>query len=501
MAKHAAPKLSQFVVLPTRGLHADTPTSSPGLESFLRNVENVRTFAAAKSFAASENLSITPKFRVIDSISENGAKLVEMTDDTANQMQAHQPGLRIVPVVYYYPAWVIRQVESRIKAVATAVKTVITLQSKVDDTPVAGAMVVAFTDFANRIGAQGTTNKQGLVRLSLGGAAAIERIYAYPTSAFWGIVRKNVSGTDELVYQLDPIDLGYTDGLRHFYGNAPDGAGSGVTVAVVDTGIGPHPDLVVDGGANAVVGEDPNDFADNGEGHGTHVGGIVAARGKPPTGIRGLAPGVKLRSYRVFGKGAGGASNYSIAKAIDQAVTDGCDLINLSLGGGPSDAATESAIHAARQGGVLVIAASGNEDRGPVDFPGSDPLCIAVSALGRKGTMPRGCVSEDAIAAPYGTDPDNFIGAFSNIGPEINLTAPGVGIISTVPGGYVVMDGTSMASPAAVGVAARILAGLPQVLAMPRNQARSDAIAAALLQSATKLGFPAQMEGNGLPQP
>ena len=170
-------------------------------------------------------------------------------------------------------------------------------------------------------------------------------------------------------------------------------------MGVVDTGVGPHPDLVVDGGENTVVGEDPKDFEDNGEGHGTHVGGIIAARGKPPTGIRGLAPGVKLRSYRVFGKAAGGASNYSIAKAINRAVADGCDLINLSLGGGPSDPAIASAIHSARQQGVVVIAAAGNEDRSPVDFPGADPLCIAVTALGRKGTFPKGCFSEDAIAA------------------------------------------------------------------------------------------------------
>jgi subtilisin len=185
---------------------------------------------------------------------------------------------------------------------------------------------------------------------------------------------------------------------------------------------------------------------------------------------------------------------------IDRAVGDGCDLINLSLGGGPNDPAVASAVYSARQSGTVVIAAAGNEDRSPVDFPGSDPMCLAVTALGRKGTFPKGCFSEDAIAPPHGTDSDNFIAAFSNVGPEVNLTAPGVGILSTVPGGYVVMDGTSMASPAALGVAARILAGLPKVLARPRDQARSDAIAAALLLSARKLGFPAEMEGNGLPQ-
>jgi subtilisin len=364
-----------------------------------------------------------------------------------------------------------------------------------------GALVVAFTDFKNKVGAQGKTGKLGVVHLALGRVKQLERIYVYPATGFWGILRKNVSTAAPILYKLEPIDLSYTDCLRHFYGNTPDDAGKGVTVGVVDTGIGPHPDLNVDGGLNTVVGEKPKDYGDNGEGHGTHVGGIIAAQGKPPKGIRGLAPGVKLRSYRVFGKRAPGASNYSIAKAIDQAVTDKCDLINLSLGGGPSDAATSSAISTARQNGTVVIAAAGNEDRSPVDFPGSDPLCIAVTALGRKGTFPAGCFSQDAITPPYGTDTDNFIGAFSNIGPEVNLTAPGVGIISTVPGGYVVMDGTSMASPAAVGVAARILAGLPNVLALGRTQGRSDAIAAALLQSAKKLGFPSNLEGNGLPRP
>lgn len=501
MTKHAD-LMSQYVVLPTRGLHAETPSSSPSLASFLRQFENVRTLSAAKAFATQTQMSVKTNFRVLDSISEDGAKLVEMTPAAADEIFAHQPGLRIVPVVYYYPARVLRQVRSQPKT-AAAVKTVLTLHSKVDGSPIAGAMVVAFTDFANRIGGQSATNKQGVASLSLGGAARIERLYVYPARAFWGIVRKNVAVPPRrkgLIFALDPIDLGSTDALRHFHGNAPDGGGEGVTVGVVDTGIGPHPDLVVAGGTNAVVGESASDFQDNGEGHGTHVGGILAARGKPPAGIRGLAPDVRLRSYRVFGKDAPGASNYSIAKAIVQAVADQCDLINLSLGGGPKDSAIASAIHDARQKGTLVIAAAGNEDRSPVDFPGSDPLCIAVSALGRKGTFPKGAFSEDAVAPPFGSDPANFIAAFSNVGAEINLTAPGVGIISTVPGGYAVMDGTSMASPAATGVAARLLAVRPNLLNMPRDQARSDAIAAVLLQSARKLGFSPDMEGNGLPR-
>jgi subtilisin len=500
MRKRAA-RPQQFVVLPTRGLRAETSTSSAALGPFLAKLDEARSPAGAKRFVSATGVQVKPDFKVLDSIRDDGAKLVEMTADTAQDLLAAQPGLRIVPVVYYRPALARREIEGKVKAAAAAVKAVVTVRSKGDGKPVRGATVVAFTDFQNRLGAQGVTNAQGVVRLALGGADTIERLYVYAKKDFWGALRKNVATGAGIEVSLTPVALDFTDALRHYYGNSPDGAGGGVTVAVVDTGVGPHPDLVVAGGLNCVTAEDPADYGDNGEGHGTHVGGIIAARGTPPGGIRGLAPAANLRSYRVFGKGAEGASNFAIAKAIDQAVTDHCDLINLSLGGGPSDPATQSAVHDARQQGCLVIAAAGNDDRGPVSFPAADPLCIAVSALGRKGTFPKGSVEEGDVMAPFGTDPAEFIAAFSNVGPEINLTGTGVGILSTVPDGYAPLSGTSMACPAVVGFAARRLGLLSDVLAMPRGQDRSDAIAKALLQSAKDRGFPAELQGKGLPLP
>jgi subtilisin len=96
---------------------------------------------------------------------------------------------------------------------------------------------------------------------------------------------------------------------------------------------------------------------------------------------------VTLRSYRVFGKNSQGASNYSILKAIDRAVADGCDLINMSLGGAAGDEATLTAIEDAHAQGAVVIAAAGNDGRGPVGFPAAHSQAVAVSALGRKGTF------------------------------------------------------------------------------------------------------------------
>src|SRR5437773_2537043 len=95
---------AQFVVLPTRGLRAMPLTSSSTLGSFLVELNGVRTARAARSFVARSDVDMSPDFTVLDHIHEDGAKLVEMSPETAKDLQASQPGLRIVPVVYYWPA-------------------------------------------------------------------------------------------------------------------------------------------------------------------------------------------------------------------------------------------------------------------------------------------------------------------------------------------------------------------------------------------------------------
>jgi len=135
-----------------------------------------------------------------------------------------------------------------------------------------------------------------------------------------------------------------------------------------------------------------------------------------------------------------------------------------------------------------------------VSFPATLESAIAVSALGRKGTFPASAAETEDVAAPYGTDKKNFIAAFSNVGPEIDLTGPGVAIISTVPSGYTEISGTSMACPAVTGAAARAV-GPSGVLKKKRDAARSDAIVKTLLATATPLGLGLTFEGHGLPLP
>ena len=305
---------------------------------------------------------------------------------------------------------------------------------------------------------------------------------------------------------LRPLNLRQPDGLRTVLGAGQDADGNGVKVGVVDSGVAlNHPDLKVAGGLCTVVGERPEDYGPLAGEHGTHVAGIIAARGMPPKGIRGLAPAASIYSYRVFpipkkdgGKEDNGASNYSIAKAIDRAVRDGCDLINLSLGGGAPDELTQAAIEDARAAGTLTIAATGNDGRPAVSFPASDSMAVAVTATGLEGTFPSDSASSDDIGPIKGTDKRFFLAKFSNYGPEVDLTSIGVEVVSTVPGGYAAMSGTSMACPAATGALARLLSKTPNVLTAARDANRSASLVNLAYQVAKPVGFGPLYEGHGL---
>jgi len=236
--------------------------------------------------------------------------------------------------------------------------------------------------------------------------------------------------------------------------------GRGVRVAVLDTGVDyNHPELrrfqnPVTGrirGQNftychPATSADPNDIMDH-DGHGTHVSGIVIA----------LAPDVELWHYKVLDD-EGRGENAWVISGIEAAHRDQMDIMNLSLGSPSPDpfAPTNVAVNLAVLDGIVVVNSVGNRGLwGPVGSPASASLSIAVAAGTAGGSNEYG----DQIAAFSSRGPIDGIG---HIKPDI--TAPGVGIISTVPGGgYVSKDGTSMAAPQVAGVAALMLEAFPDI--------------------------------------
>jgi len=215
--------------------------------------------------------------------------------------------------------------------------------------------------------------------------------------------------------------------------------GTGVQVAVLDTGV----DLRHDDLAGQVVAGpdlvDRDDAPQDEQGHGTHVAGTIAALMNNGLGVAGVAPAARVLAIRVLdAEGSGALSD--IADGVLEAVRRGAKVLNLSLGG-PSDGQTlRAAIQQAAAAGVLVVVAAGNEDTTAATYPASYPEVLAVGAT----------TASDRRAS------------FSNHGTYVGIAAPGERILSTkLGGGTTTLSGTSMAAPHVAAAAAVVWGAHP----------------------------------------
>jgi serine protease len=298
-------------------------------------------------------------------------------------------------------------------------------------------------------------------------------------------------------------------------------SGSGVVVAVIDTGIRAHADLAgqtvagydmiidtaVSNDGNGRDGDpsDPGDWvaagecgagepADTSSWHGTHVAGTIAAATNNGQGIAGIAFGAKVQAVRALGKCGGYTSDIAdgITWASGGTVSGApanatpAKVLNLSLGGGGAcDNTTQAAVNGARARGSVVVVAAGNSNQNAANFsPASCTGVIAVAATDRNG------------ARAY----------YSNFGAVVALAAPGgdvrgnaaSGILSTLNSGtstpgadsYAYYQGTSMAAPHVAGVAALMFSVKPS--------ATPDEIGNALKSSARAFPGSCSQCGSGL---
>ncbi len=209
-----------------------------------------------------------------------------------------------------------------------------------------------------------------------------------------------------------------------------------VTVGIIDSGLDYNNDIfegrLVDKGVNLIEPNENTAMSDDPKSHGTHIAGIIAMN-TPDT--------AKLRAYKIFDF-KGNSTELLVITAIDLAVSDGMDIINLSLGTADSYALRES-LQNAYDSGTVIVTASGNQG-----INCSDTLPAAFD-----GAITVGAVDKD------GTPAD-----FSNFGATLDIVAPGVGIYSCLNGNkYGLISGTSMATPFVSSAAAILLGSNPDL--------------------------------------
>ena len=222
-------------------------------------------------------------------------------------------------------------------------------------------------------------------------------------------------------------------------------------VCVVDTGLDvTHEDL---------RGLSVGGWKSDGNGHGTHVTGTIAAQ-QNDYGVIGVAPDASIYVALACDKN-GYCYASSIMNTVTQCVNAGADIISMSIGGTGWSTTERNFYDNVRRGGTMIIAASGNSGSTAKNYPASYPSVMSVAAV----------------------DANEKVASFSTRNNKVDIAAPGVRVASTYPGNrYVYMDGTSMATPHVSGVAALLKSYRPnatvdQIFNAMKNTARDKGAA------------------------
>lgn len=341
------------------------------------------------------------------------------------------------------------------------------------DQPLAGATVVIDVGgLPAGLPAQALTDESGTARLNFFGSSidSIQTIFVRPAADYWD----RLVSAPRLGAGVNTIRL---RSLGEFYPNFPEQrllgwgqrlmridpttgrfSGSGVRIGIIDSGCDTsHPLLHhVAQGKDFTAGATDNSWTQDPLAHGTHCAGLINAA-YAEQGIAGCAPEAEVHVFKVIPEGRVS----DLLAALDECIVRELDLVLIGVVCEGFSELVARKIYEARHKGIACIAAAGNTGAAPA-FPATLPGLMAVGAVGRLREFPAD--SSHALAVlPHLIGADEvFAASFSAAGSQVAVSAPGVAVISAVPGGgYAAADGTSVAAAYVTGFAALVLAHHP----------------------------------------
>lgn len=353
------------------------------------------------------------------------------------------------------------------------------------------------------------TDSDGRVTLRYDSEGRPLVVAAYPSSGYWSMCVRQPGRHVEL--ECPPLPrtgpLGWWHRVMGIEEHRARG-GDGVRIGLLGTGVSKHPCLP------QVQRVDDKEDLDS---HGTHVCGLIGARPVEPGQFAGLAPGAEILSRRVFEKNGDDLippDQGHLAQAIDAFSGLGgpaqhVDVINMSLGAHHSLGLAD-AVTGAFQRGTICVCSAGNSSQS-VEYPAALDNTIGVGALGKTGWGPENSTSAfmmpDRVVQPgYFGNEDLYLASFSCFGPRLACSAPGSGLISTVPprhgvdAPYAPMDGTSLSSPAVAATLAVVLSQSAEYRKLPRDERRAALAMQLFEKHCVDIGLDWVFQGSGLPR-
>lgn len=377
------------------------------------------------------------------------------------------------------------------------------------DKPLQNTTIKLFAGMFNYLSATTDAHGEASIDVPVNALGLIDMILLEPETMHWPrLIRepqfkpgvKNLMRVQSFA-EFDP--LFYTRGalswgVQKLLAGCGDGLdGTGCKIGIIDTGCDASHALLqhVVNGTDLSPGDAGENWRDDQHGHGTHVCGVIGANGMiEGSRQRGMAPGADIHIYKIFP----GNDTFTLGSAIEAAIADGMDIINISLSAPPSRDIAKQIAHA-HGAGIACVIAAGNCGSN-VLFPACLNTALGISAVGHHETTPLDSLSASTMSKTLGAMGGYFSPAFSCFGNAIDFTSPGVGIVSTYPGqGLKPLDGTSMAAPHVAGLAALYLAHHHDLRHLPRGSERLEQLGKLLCRHTFALPFGPDRVGHGMP--